>query len=155
MPNSKTIAYKKGYKYQLAEIYRLFDMALSFDLDFDETIKSDFIILDEGVLTIKPGYAWDGATGAIDTDNFMRASLVHDALYQLMRENKLNRKFRKTVDRLLKQLCLEDGMSRFRANYVYHTVRLTAAYAVQPNQRHLIHYSPLNHPKTNSKGETP
>ncbi|MDA8018651.1 MAG: hypothetical protein MPN21_14515 [Thermoanaerobaculia bacterium] len=35
---------------------------------------------------IEAGYAWNGATGAIDTPSFRRASLIHDGLYQLMRE---------------------------------------------------------------------
>ena len=45
----------------------------------------------DGRLVIQKGYAWDGPSGpTIDTENFMRGSLVHDALYQLFREGKLD-----------------------------------------------------------------
>jgi len=53
----------------------------------------------------------------------MRASLVHDALYQLMREDHLPRELRKLVDDLMRAHLLEDGMSRFRAWYSYRAVR--------------------------------
>jgi hypothetical protein len=88
-----------------------------------------------GKLSIASGYAWDGASGpAIDTDTFMRGSLVHDALYQLMRLGLLPIEFRDTADLLLKKICLEDGMNRFRAWYVYHAVSMFAARAALPRK---------------------
>ena len=97
-------------------------------------VQTDFILLlrvadKKEWLKIKNAYAWDGPSGpAIDTKSFMRGSLVHDALYQLMREKHLDRKlWRPYVDKLLRKICLEDGMSKFRAWYVYHGVRLFAA----------------------------
>ncbi|EMJ66210.1 hypothetical protein LEP1GSC051_1244 [Leptospira sp. P2653] len=79
----------------------------------------------DGLLSIDAGYAWDGPSGpTIDTRTFLRGSLVHDALYQLMREKKLDWKlYRDPADQLLKQICLEDGMNAFRAAYVYRFVR--------------------------------
>jgi len=51
---------------------------------FKKGLKAD----SDGGLLIKAGYSWDGPSGsAIDTKNFMQGSLVHDALYQLLREN--------------------------------------------------------------------
>ena len=36
----------------------------------------------EGLLIIRPGYAWDGPSGpTFDTPSFMRGSLIHDVLY--------------------------------------------------------------------------
>lgn len=53
----------------------------------------------------------------------MRGSLVHDALYQLMRENHLDEdRWRPTADDILRRLCREDGMSAIRAWYVYQGV---------------------------------
>ena len=50
----------------------------------------------------------------------MRGPLVHDALYQLMRLEELDYKTdRKYADQLLKKICRGDGMSAFRAWYVY------------------------------------
>lgn len=83
---------------------------------------------DDGVLEIGVNYAWDGPSGpTIDTPSFMRGSLVHDALYQLIREGKLPCRLRRTADRLLRELCVEDGMWRWRAAYVYASVRLFGA----------------------------
>ena len=45
----------------------------------------------EGMLQIFKGYAWDGVTMWPDTHRTMFPSLVHDALYQLMRENSISK----------------------------------------------------------------
>lgn len=110
--------YKGGYKYQIVEDY--FHRT---DICVKEGILTDFIILDRcGILYIKKGYAWDGPSGpAIDTRNFMRGSLVHDALYQLIREG--YNVDRKAADNILYDICLEDGMSYIRAWWVYVGVR--------------------------------
>src|SRR4030065_469728 len=113
----KCIAYNSGYKYQLKESY-----TLATEIKPINPIDTDYIKLDlSGDLTIKKGYAWDGPSGpAIDTANFMRGSLVHDALYQLMRERLLDHdEFRPQADLLLREMCRQDGMSAIRAWWVY------------------------------------
>jgi hypothetical protein len=76
------------------------------------------------LIIIKQGYCWDGPSGpTIDTKNFMRGSLVHDALYQLMREEKLARSYQKGADDALRRMCIEDGMWRIRAWWVWKGVR--------------------------------
>ena len=88
----------------------------------------------DGLLIIKKGYAWDGPSGpTIDTPNFMRGSLVHDALYQLMREKLIPQDHREYADKLLREICIEDGMSRIRAWWVYHSVRLGGASSAAPD----------------------
>jgi hypothetical protein len=78
-----------------------------------------------GLLRIYPGYSWDGASGpAIDTPNFMTASLVHDVLCQFIRLGKLPVSARKAADQALYDLCIAAGMNWFRAQYVYQAVRL-------------------------------
>jgi hypothetical protein len=58
----------------------------------------------------------------------MRGSLVHDALYQLMREGFLEKNVHRSIaDRLLYDLVREDGMNWFRAKYVYYAVKWTAS----------------------------
>ena len=81
------IRYRSDYKYQLASEYRIKIPILP-----AEDIGTEFIDLDtSGELTVKNAYAWDGPSGpVIDTPENMRASLVHDALYQLMRNKELN-----------------------------------------------------------------
>jgi len=133
---TKYIHYKQGYKYQLSV-----GIVLYVTIYPEKQIETDYLILTpEGRLTIKKGYAWDGATGAIDSKNFMRGSLVHDALYQLMREGLLDAdKWREPSDSILQALCRADGMSRFRAWYVYKAVQLLGKAATrQCNKKPLL-----------------
>ncbi len=115
------IKYRDGYKYQLVEDYQV--VVGIKPLTF---ILTPYIRLDvDGTLSIKEGYAWDGPSGpTVDTPNFMRGSLVHDALYQLLREGHLAQLLREAADQELRRLCLEDGMSSLRAWWVYRGVRL-------------------------------
>jgi hypothetical protein len=134
------IAYHSGFKYQLAANYHL-ALPLKPVTDIDTT----YITLDvEGNLGVKRGYAWDGPSGpAIDTKNFMRGSLVHDALYQLMRDGYLDEStYRPAADTVLRALCREDGMSAVRAWWVYHGVRLGGGPAGSPKNRKLVERAP-------------
>ena len=118
----KCISYKSGYKYQIKDDY--IDVI---DFKPDKPISTEYIVLDlDGAIKLKNGYAWDGPSGpTIDTLNFMRGSLIHDALYQLMRERYLDKdKYRKPADKLLQSICREDGMSSLRAWLVYLGVRI-------------------------------
>ncbi|WP_428242978.1 hypothetical protein [Gynuella sp.] len=78
-----------------------------------------------GGLQIDAGYAWDGATLCPDVQSIIFPSLVHDAMYQLIREGVLNiHTDRKIADKLLKELCIQSGMWKPAAWLVYHAVRL-------------------------------
>ena len=120
------------YKYQLME-----DYTVQIEIEPAQEITFKFLSLSkEGVLCIRKNYAWDGPSGpTIDTKNFMRGSLVHDALYQLMRLKTLDhKKCRKRADEILKEMCREDGMNPFRAWYVYYAVHLFAGGAARPQE---------------------
>ena len=122
----------KKYKYQLMD-----DYVIQIDIKPGQNIDFKFLSLSsEGILTIRKSYAWDGPSGpTIDTRGFMRGSLVHDALYQLMRLSALDYKvYRKRADEILKEICLEDGMCWFRAWYVYQMVHLFAEKAASPRE---------------------
>lgn len=41
--------------------------------------------LKDGTISVSRGYAWDGITGGFNTEKTMQASLVHDVLYQVIR----------------------------------------------------------------------
>ncbi len=140
----KYIKYKKGYKYQIVEDYHD-----SVDILPNTVVDSIYITLDpNGYLTIKKGYSFDGPSGpTVDTKNFMRGSLVHDALYQLMREMKLNRKWRKQADKELYRDCRDDGMSWFRANYIYLLVRKFAGFSSSPRNRKKVITAPKSKDK--------
>jgi len=121
MPKPK-IAFRRLRKYK----YQLMRKSYTCQINIrKKSIKTDFIQLTtKGKLTIKRGYAWDGPSGlTVDTKTFMRASLVHDALYQLMRLKRLDYKtHRRLADDLLKRQCLQDGMNSIRAWYVHRFV---------------------------------
>ncbi|MDD5538345.1 MAG: hypothetical protein PHF12_05210 [Candidatus Omnitrophica bacterium] len=69
-------------------------------------------------MTIHSGYAWDGASGPTwDSKNSMIGSLVHDALYQLIRLGLIDAKYKEYADQLLHDLCTEDGMFSWRADF--------------------------------------
>lgn len=111
----------------------------------EDSMMSGFVYHSiENKLLIRKGYAWDGPSGpTLDTRNFMRASLVHDALYQLIREKFLPSSMRLHADKLLKQLCIEDGMSWFRAHYVYLAVHYFGkSSAIENKQMHQIFTAP-------------
>ena len=133
------IAYKKGYKYQLVEPYEV-----TVPIRPDEDVTTDYVDLTrDGKLIIKKGYAWDGPSGpTIDTPSFMRGSLVHDALYQLLRMQKIGSNYRKEADEEIRRMCLEDGMWRLRAWYVYRALRKGGGFAADPANQKKAYYAP-------------
>ena len=134
------IRYRADYKYQLAN-----DYSISISIKPKSNIDTNFISLDVyGKLLVKKGYAWDGPSGpVIDTDENMRASLVHDALYQLMRNEYLvTRTHRKAADQLFKDICKEDGVSNWWASVYYKALRKYGKPAASPQNKKKIHRAP-------------
>lgn len=135
----KYIKYRSGYKYQLAE-----DFKTVIDIHPPNPILTDFILLEpDGALFIRSGYPWDGPSGpTIDTKSFMRGSLVHDCIYQLIRQGYLPAETRKQADIELRRICREDGMCKIRAWYVYQGVRWAAGFAAAPKNRKRVRIAP-------------
>ena len=133
------IAYKSGYKYQLVEEY-----SSKIPLKPCQNIDHEWVTLTtDGVITIKNGYAWDGPSGpTFDTNDFMRGSLIHDALYQLMREGLLPQEYRAEADQVLYNICREDGMSQFIAEVAYLAVRAAASPCANPDNVKVVRYAP-------------
>lgn len=132
------IHFRSGYKYQLAADYHI---ALPI---VGHAVRTEYVSMTgTGQLTIRSGYCWDGASGpTIDTRNSQRASLVHDALYQLMRSTLLPAGYREIADHMLHQLLLEDGMSRVRAWLWWRAVRRAAGAAARPSRERPILVAP-------------
>lgn len=119
---SDRIFYCRGYKYQLDSTY-----IVQIPIKPRADIITEWIKLNrEGMLAIMDGYAWDGPSGpTFDTKTFMRGSLVHDALYQLMSEGHLDPGiYRDDADEILAKICEEDGMWAARVSWVYAGVRI-------------------------------
>jgi len=139
------IAYRKGIKYQLVETY-----CGQTELFPTERIFTSWITLDTtGTITIKRGYGWDGPSGpTYDTPDFMRAALVHDALYQLLRMKKLGNNdlerasFRNAADLEMRRISKEDGMNPIRRWATYMGVSVFAGYAADPANRRTVYQSP-------------
>lgn len=100
------ITYRSKYKFQLYK-----DYWVKTNILVNEPVGNDYTILDsDGSLLIKKGYAWDGVTGLFFTPkSLLRATLVHDALYQLMRENRLDRVNKGKADKLLFGMSVKDS----------------------------------------------
>lgn len=114
------ICYRDGYKYQLARTY-----TIQTAIKPDVPVLTPFLGLTvDGVLTIQAGYAWDGCSGPTwDDSTNMRGGLVHDSLYQMMREKHLDCGWRQAADNELRRICREDGMGAIRAWYYHKAVR--------------------------------
>ena len=111
--------------------YRLYsDETYDTNIFPTKLVKTEFIHLGmNGVLVVKRGYVWDGASFAIDTKNTMLASLIHDALYQLMRGNYIIQEWRVNADQILYDILIEKGMWKIRARAWYRAVRRAAGNA--------------------------
>jgi len=126
------ILYKKRRKYK----YSLHcDVTYPTGISVDNPISFDLLGIDiDGNLVIRAGYSWDGPSGpTIDTKNFMRGSLIHDGLYQLIRESVLSEIHRQKADEIMRDICIEDGMSKIRAFIVYKAVRAFGARCAKPD----------------------
>ena len=137
---SANIRYRKitRYKYQVMEScsFSIGIKPAEEILEPKPPVKTYIRLSTEGILTISEGYAWDGPSGpTIDTKNFMRGSLVHDALYQLIRQKYLGMEDRLYTDQLLQHMCRTDGMSALRAFIVYLGVHWFGASAARPREK--------------------
>ena len=92
---------------------------------------------------IRSGYAWDGASGpTIDSKSSMEASLVHDALYQLMRMELLPQLYRNYADNFFKKICIIKGMWKFRAGAWFYAVKNFASVAASPKHLRRVYVVP-------------
>lgn len=123
------IKYKEGYKYQLVEELIIQTRVIGF------SAETDFIRLYlNGVLVVKKGYAWDGATGFPDLKTVLKGSCGHDALYQLIRMGLIPAKCKKPADLTLQDICKADGMNIALAFIVLKGVEVFGSYGLGPER---------------------
>lgn len=98
--------------------------------DYSVPLKHDFrgnsakfVTLDDQILFVQAGFAWDGPWPLPRIKCAMRAALVHDALYHLMRSGAISWDRRAWADGVFRTVCLEDGMPPWLATLCYWTVR--------------------------------
>ena len=124
------ISYKGGFKYRLESEY-----SINIDIKPINPIHTDYIHLSQdGELLILAGYCWDGASGPVpDTQSNMRAALIHDALYQLMRSRQLDRGiYKKPADKIFMVICINDGVPSFIAKSYYKGLKWFGKAATMP-----------------------
>ena len=108
---------------------------------FLTTFDDKYLRLIDGILIIRKGYAWDGASGPTwDDKTNMIGSLIHDALYQIMRESNVERKYiREYADRKLMEFCIADSknktLAKIRYKIWYMMVRLFGKRSSTPKQK--------------------
>lgn len=131
------IKYRTGFKHQLYEPY-----TVKINIQPSTNIDLDYVALNTlGLLTVKKGFMWDGASGrlTVQTKTIKRGAMVHDSAYYLFRSGNLSLKLREVADLEFKKICLEDGMCRIRAWYVFKAVRWFGAKAADPlNKKQII-----------------
>ena len=92
---------------------------------FSHSSETFLFCINKNCMVVEKYYAWDGPSGpTIDTSNSMRASLVHDVLYQAIREEGFARKFRGRADLEFLRILKSDGMSFPRRWIWWSAVRL-------------------------------
>lgn len=133
------IKYRKGFKYQLVGDYTVQTRIIT-----GRSIKTEFVELTAtGELTLKNGYASDGPSGpTIDTKTFIRGAFGHDGKYQLLRMGLIGNHWREMADQELREDCLQDGMNRLRAWYVYKSVQICGKSAADPANRAKVMTAP-------------
>lgn len=92
----------RNWKYELLE-----HTSIPVNIHPNLVIQTPYIQIHGSRLFVLERYAWDGPTVIPDSADLMEASLFHDALYQLIREGKLDMSFRKYADKLFKKMYIE------------------------------------------------
>ncbi len=115
-----------NYKYQLLEDE-------SFTVDISIEAQNDFILLKDRILNILKSYAWDGSTIPFkrmfelfgwDLDKHsLQASLVHDALTQLIGSGLLPNSYRRYADGLYRDMSVAAGLSEWKGAVRYWGLR--------------------------------
>ena len=102
------IKYKHGFKFYLAE-----DFALRIDDLPDANVLAMYKLqMAKGTLTICKGYMWDKG---IQDKRFIRAQLVQEAMYQLIRLGYLPYEWRSKINAIYYGLMVEDGVPKLVA----------------------------------------
>lgn len=102
-PTIGKVYYESGKKFQTTRSCRIKTNVLGY------SISTWFCTLTpDGWLLVYARFAWDGASGGIDTKKTIRGSLAHDVLYRLMRRGLLPRTEQGNADLTLRNVMKQD-----------------------------------------------
>lgn len=131
--------YRGGYKYQLAE-HDTFQTEIR---PVRDIVTARIWLTSEGVLTVREGYAWDGTSGPVlDRKTNQRGSLAHDALYQLMRMERLPHFLWRDADREFAKILKQDGAWRLTRQIDMAGLKLAHGRAALPKNRKKVYEAP-------------
>lgn len=132
-----------NYKYELME-------SETFKVKLPDTKKSIlYVYIENGILHIIKHYAWDGSSIPLksyyswiwDSDKYCKiASLVHDALCQLIRAGELGLVYREYADGLYRDMSIEGGMPKWQADFRYWALRKFGKSEVVKPKNPIIRY---------------
>ena len=105
IPLQRTLPYKKGYKYQLAEPVSFLIPSL---VQYAPITSSYYFLKEDGTLHIKAGYTWDGFS--------IRSCLIKDVLHQMLCKESIPVDYAKTVKAILKDQNIQDGLWNWCTN---------------------------------------
>lgn len=137
------ISYINGGKYQLVEK----DVSFPTDIHPQDDIITEFVELKtNGLLTLKIGFFWDGASGpTINSMSSRRAACIHDGLYRLAQKKLIGGELnRKKTDRIFYEYLLYDRMTHWRAKVWWRSVRRWAKKSY--TKRKKVHTAPKLRP---------
>ena len=99
--------YQDAPKY-LYKISKTFSIEVPFEcrmkpgkIAANEYVELEVIDSETILLTFKAGYGYDANSGGLRTKSWIFPSLVHDGLYNLMRDGVLDRSLRKNADKAM------------------------------------------------------
>jgi hypothetical protein len=108
---------RRKWKYTLEGMYSIF-----IGKEFPDIVFR-FIEIKDGTLYIADDYAWDGPSGpTFDSKKTLRPSLIHDAIYQLMREGIISVEFKEPIDKLFFKELRNNKVWFIRARLWYRAV---------------------------------
>ena len=138
--------YRKVQGYQVVETWSYPTQIAS-----DRIIKTEYIELFCGMLTMKAGFCFEGsapgpkwllkALGILGKKS-KRGYCAHDAIYDLIRNGHLEPFWKEAADELMHEIHLKDRMVKPAAKIVYKSVVSFAGFAIDPANRIKVQTAP-------------
>jgi len=105
----------------------------------DEDIDTPRISLtDDGLLTCKVWFAWNGASWFPDIPTVKRGAMFHDALFALIRAGVLDRKWLEEANEVIYDVCLDAGMAKWLAKLVRKGINTFGKAAARVKERVIL-----------------
>lgn len=131
--------YTTGYKHRLHG-----DVTFHVSIFPAKDIVTEFIDLTHlGELTVKDNWMWDGISGpTFQTKRTKSPSCMHDAIYWLIRNGHLPFSTWQVADHEFKRICLEKGIFKVRAWWLYRGLSLAHGIAALPSHKKKVLTAP-------------